>query len=349
MVKVPVWPFHTWLPSAYGESPIGVTILLSALLAKLGTFGILRLVLPLTPDAAILYGLPVVGTLAAFGIIYAAFCAYDQKDLKLIIAYSSVSHLGFLVLGLFAFNSEGLSGAVLHMVNHGISIGGLFALLAFLLDRYRTTQASQYGGLMRRFPNFAVLAFVLVLASIGLPGLNNFVSEMLMLAGLFDAGNPRIHNWGLAVVGAVGILLSAWYMLTLLQKVFFNPMKEPQPVVTEVPDVTRRDFVALGTLAGLCLLLGLFPQPVLNSMRRDIKQLNRIGVETRARIAGEACRPRSESSLTPILPMSRFPLSSRGARKGDKPRAAPGPKGCAREGRRTNDYLQRPRGERDRH
>ncbi len=197
MVKVPIWPFHTWLPAAYGESPVGVTILLSALLAKLGTFGILRFVLPLTPDAAVMYGLPVIGSLAAFGIVYAALCAYDQKDIKLMIAYSSVSHLGFLVLGIFAFNAEGLSGAVLHMVNHGLSTGALFALLAFLIDRYRTTQVSQFGGLMGRFPNFALLTFVICLASIGLPGLNNFVSEMLMLAGLFDARQPAASiSWG---------------------------------------------------------------------------------------------------------------------------------------------------------
>jgi NADH-quinone oxidoreductase subunit M len=286
MVKVPVWPFHTWLPGAYGEAPIGVTILLSALLAKLGTFGILRFVLPLTPDAAIAYGLPAVGTFAAFGIVYAALCAYDQKDMKLVIAYSSVSHLGFLVLGIFAFNSEGLSGAVLHMVNHGLSTGAMFALLAFLLDRYRTTQVSQYGGLMGRFPNFAVLTFIICLASIGLPGLNNFVSEMLMLGGLFNADNPGIHRLGLAVVATFGILLSSWYILTMLQKVFFNPLKEPEPVVPGTPptDVNRRELFAFGMLAGLCLLLGLFPQTVLDSMRFEVGQLNTIGERARARI-----------------------------------------------------------------
>jgi NADH-quinone oxidoreductase subunit M len=131
MVKVPIWPFHTWLPSAYGEAPVGVTLLLSALMAKLGTFGILRLVLPLVPDAAVVYGLPVVGGFAAFGIVYAALCAYASRDMKLLLAYSSVSHLGFLVLGLFAFNKEGLSGSVLHMVNHGLSTGALFAALGF--------------------------------------------------------------------------------------------------------------------------------------------------------------------------------------------------------------------------
>jgi NADH-quinone oxidoreductase subunit M len=286
MVKVPVWPFHTWLPGAYAESPTGVTILLSALLAKLGTLGIVRFVLPLTPDAAVSYGLPVIGTLAAFGIVYGALCAYDQKDIKLVVAYSSISHLGFLVLGIFAFNAEGLSGAVLHMVNHGLSTGALFAMLGFLLDRYGTTQTVRYGGLMGRYPNFAVLAFVLLLASIGLPGLNNFVSEMLMLAGLFDASNPRIHHLGLAVVAAVGILLSAWYILTMMQKVFFNPLKEPDLVTPEPKDVSRREFAALGSLAGLCLFLGLYPQPILDAMKWDVQQLSTIGKMARDRVAG---------------------------------------------------------------
>jgi NADH-quinone oxidoreductase subunit M len=286
MVKVPVWPFHTWVPPAYGEAPTGVTILLSALLAKLGTFGILRFVLTLTPDAAILYGLPSIGTLAAFGIVYAALCAYAQRDIKLMIAYSSVSHLGFLVLALFAFNAEGLSGAVLHMVNHGITTGALFALTAFLFDRYRTTQMTQFGGLMGRFPNFAVLAFVLCLASIGLPGLNNFVSEMLMLAGLFNPHNPGIHRLGLGVVAAIGIFLSAWYILTMMQRVFFNPLKEPEPVTPNPQDVSGRECFVLGSLAVLCLLLGLLPQTVLDSIRWDVNQLTAIGNAARARVGG---------------------------------------------------------------
>lgn len=286
MVKVPVWPFHTWLPSAYGEAPTGVTILLSALLAKLGTFGIVRFVLPLTPDAAILYGLPVIGSLAAFGIVYAALCAYAQTDMKLMVAYSSVSHLGFLVLAIFAFNAEGISGAVLHMVNHGLSTGALFAITAFLFDRYRTTQMPQFGGLMRRFPNFAVLAFVLSLAAAGLPGLNNFVSEMLMLAGLFDARNPGAPGNGFGVIAAIGILLSAWYILTMLQKVFFNPVKEPKPVTPDPRDVSGREWLTLGSLALLCLLLGLFPQLILDSLRWDVHQLTTIGNAARVRVGG---------------------------------------------------------------
>jgi NADH-quinone oxidoreductase subunit M len=289
MVKTPIFPFHTWLPSAYGEAPIGVTVLLSAVLAKLGTFGILRFVLPLTPDAAIAYGLPVVGTLAAFGIVYAALCAYAQKDMKQMAAYSSVSHLGFVVLAIFAFNTEGVAGSVLHMVNHGLSTGAVFALLAFLADRYRTTSMTQFGGMMGRFPNFAVLAFVLCLASVGLPGLNNFVSEMLMLAGLFRADAPGNHHYALAGIAAFSIFLSSWYIMTMLQRVFFSPHKEPPadvPAAAPPGDVTSRELIAFGSLAALCFVLGVYPQPVLDTMKADVRIVTRIGDDARARVGG---------------------------------------------------------------
>ncbi|MCI0703212.1 MAG: NADH-quinone oxidoreductase subunit M [Planctomycetia bacterium] len=315
MVKVPIWPFHTWLPSAYGEAPIGVTMLLSALMAKLGAFGILRLVLPLVPDAAIQYGLPVIGSLAAFGIVYAALCAFASKDMKMVIAYSSVSHLGFLVLGLFAFNREGLSGSVLHMVNHGLSTGALFAALGFLLERYRTTEMNRFGGLMGRFPGFAFLTFILVLASIGMPGLNNFVSEMMMLAGLFNARNPGVQGLGLAVVAALSIFMSAWYMLTMVQCVFFNPLKEPEPVTAvAAPDVTRREFVLLGTLVSLCLALGLFPQLLINTMKADVRVLSIVGDSARARVQGVPYVYEDEAPPPPLV--SPGP-----------PIGAPGPKG----------------------
>ncbi len=284
LVKVPVWPFHTWLPNAYNEAPLGVTILLSAILAKLGAYGILRFVLTLAPDAALAYGLPVVGSLAAFGIVYGAFCAFGQRDLKLMIAYSSISHLGFLVLGIFAFNSEGISGAVLHMVNHGISTGAMFAMLAFLIDRYRTTDMRQYSGLMGQYPKFAFLAFTICLASIGLPGLNNFVSEMMMLAGLFDARNSGSPGIGLAAVATVGILLSTWYVMTMLQKVFFQSHREPPPTgPVAIGDVNKHELYTLGGLAALCLFLGLCPQALIAPMKGDVTLMTSIGDMARFR------------------------------------------------------------------
>lgn len=292
LVKVPVWPLHTWLPAAYREAPIGVTVLFTALLAKLGTFGLLRFVLTLTPDAAVAYGLPVLGTLAAIGVVYGSLCAFAQRDIRLMVAYGSLAHLGFLVLGLLAFNAEGVSGATLHMVNHGVSTGAFFALLAFLLDRYRTTDMREFGGLIARFPVYSFLMFVIALASIGLPGLNNFVSEMLMLAGLVDARNPGRGGFGLAAVGAAGIFLSAWYVLTMLQRVFFNPLREPAAAGPTPPrDVTPRELWAGGGLAAVCLLLGLFPQTLLRPMAGDVGVVTSIGDAARARVAGRPLDP----------------------------------------------------------
>jgi NADH-quinone oxidoreductase subunit M len=300
MVKVPVWPFHTWLPAAYGEAPPGVALFLSGVMAKLGTFGILRLVLPLVPDAALTYGLPVVGALAGVGIVYAAFCAFASRDARLLVAYSSVSHLGFLVLGLFAFNREGVTGAVLHMVNHGLATGMMFAAMGVLWDRYHTTEIPKFGGLMGRFPAFAVLTFVACLASLGLPGLNNFVSEMMMLAGLFDADNPGVRGPWPAVVAVAGIFLSAWYTLTLLQRVFFDPPREPQPAGPAPPrDLNRREVYALGSLAALCLALGLWPQPVIETMRPDARVLANIGDAARARARGVPFVPKEEPDAAP--------------------------------------------------
>ncbi|MFM8270761.1 MAG: NuoM family protein [Gemmata sp.] len=325
MVKVPVFPFHTWLPGAYGEAPAGVTVMLSGLMAKLGAFGIMRFVLPLVPDAALMYGLPAVGVLAATGIVYAAFCAYASKDIKMVIAYSSVSHLGFLVLALFAFNKEGLSGAVLHMVNHGVSTGALFAALAFLVDRYSTTEMSKFGGLMGRFPGYSLLFMILCLASVGLPGLNNFVSEMLMMGGLYDARNAGVNLWP-AVVAALGVFLSAWYTFTLLQKVFFNPLKEPEPVVpgTPAPGVNRREFVALGGLVVACLVLGLLPQKILETMEPEAKALSVVGDAARARVANVPYVPAGDEPK-PVPPPPT--VVNMGADvKGGKENKGPGPK-----------------------
>ena len=294
MVKVPVIPFHTWLPAAYAEAPIGVTMLLSALLAKLGTFGMLRLVLPLAPDASLAYGLPVIGGLGAAGILYAAFCAYAQRDMKLLTAYSSVSHLGFVVLALFAFNAEGITGATLHMVNHGLATGAMFALLGFLYSRYRTLDMNQYGGLWAKFPGYAFLFFVIGLASIGLPGLNNFVSEMLMLAGLFDPSLTRSHGYALAVCAAVGILLSAWYVLTMLRRVFFGPLLEPPTAAGPVPGLTGREALAFGIPAALCILLGLFPKPVIVTMKSDARVVALFGDHARMRAGIMVPRPLPE-------------------------------------------------------
>ena len=276
-VKIPIVPFHTWLPNAYAEAPTPVTMLLSALLAKLGTFGVLRIVLPLCGDAVINYGLPVFGTLGAIGIIYGAFCAYGQRDMKMLTAYSSISHLGLLVIALFAFNSVSLAGAALHMVNHGLATGAMFAMLGFLEYRYRTLDMNQYGGLMGRYPVFSFLFMIVCLASVGLPGLNNFVSEMLMLAGLFKPDVVNSNGYWYAAAGVLGIFLSAWYIMTMLRRVLFGPHREPA-VNAAVPStgLSLREIIAFGLPVVLCLVIGLYPQPMLKTMEADIGTIDRL-------------------------------------------------------------------------
>jgi NADH-quinone oxidoreductase subunit M len=312
-VKIPIVPFHTWLPGAYGEAPIGVTLLLSGVMAKLGTYGIIRIVLPLTPDAAIAYGLPVFGTLGAIGIVYAAFCAYSQRDIKLLTVYSSISHLGLVVLGLFTLNSEGLTGAALHMVNHGISTGAMFALLAFLIDRHRTTDSTVYGGLMGKYPSYAALMIVVCLAGVGMPGLNNFVSEMMMLAGLSTPTSRVNVGYWLFVAAATGIFLSAWYTFTMIRRVFFGPESSPATVEGTSPGLTSTEWVGFGAPAVLCLALGLYPQPIIECMNYDVAVVSRLADEARTR-AGLQLDPEKE----------RIPDPPTGAVSPDTP---PAPKG----------------------
>ncbi len=336
-VKVPIVPFHTWLPAAYAEAPTAVTMLLTALLAKLGTYGLVRFVLPLSPDAALEYGLPVLGTLGAAGIVYAALCAYAQRDLKLLVAYSSLSHLGFLVAGLFAFNTEGVSGAVLHMVNHGLATGTLFALLGFLAARYRTLDMDQYGGLWAKFPGYTFLVFLIALASIGLPGLNNFVSEMLMLAGLFDPALTRGLGYGLAAAAAFGILLSAWYTLTMLRRVFFGPLREPPTAAGPAKGPNGRELVAFGVPAAFCVALGLFPQPVLDTMRADAGVVALFGDHARRKNGTFIERPLPPPPEGAVIggPAAGGPGAMFGPPGGPGRRPAGGPGGAPKDRGRT--------------
>lgn len=281
-VKIPLVPLHSWLPGAYAEAPIGVTVLLSALLAKMGTFGLLRICLPLCPDATLAVGMPLLGVLSVIAIIYGALCAYAQTDLRRLVAYSSVSHLGFCVLALMAFSPAGLAGGLLHMVNHALSTGAMFLLVGMLVRRYGTAQIADYSGVWGRLPQLTFFMMVACLASVGLPGLNNFVSEMLMLGGVLDARNPYVHELPFAVLAALGIFLSAWYTLTMVRRVFFGPVKEP-PAAFPVIDLTARERFAVGPVVILCLLIGLFAQPVLDVMYRDVGRLAQVGDEARAR------------------------------------------------------------------
>jgi NADH-quinone oxidoreductase subunit M len=264
MVKVPVFPLHTWLPLAHVEAPTAGSVLLAGVLLKLGTYGFLRLCLPMFPYACEAIGIPLLAVLAVVGIIYGSLCALAQRDIKKLVAYSSVAHLGFCMLGLFALNRVGISGAVLQMINHGLSTGALFLLVGMIYERYHTRQLDDLGGLAARLPLLAVTMVFISMASIGLPGLNGFVGEMLSLAGMF-ARHPVY-----AVLGATGVVLGAWYLLNMLQYAFFGPLREPAHGSLAIRDMNAREFFAIAPIAALCLWIGVMPQPLLNLIRPDV-------------------------------------------------------------------------------
>ncbi len=272
-IKVPVFPFHTWLPLAHVEAPTAGSVLLAGVLLKLGTYGFLRICLPLLPVACQTVGVPLIAILSVIGIVYGSMCALVQRDVKKLVAYSSVAHMGFCMLGLFALNAEGISGGVLQMINHGLSTGGLFLLVGMIYDRYHTRMLDDLGGLAAQLPYLACLLVFISMASIGLPGLNGFVGEMLALAGMFKT-HPLY-----AALGATGVVLGAWYLLSMLQHLLFGPLREPpfghDPHDSAKPlrDVNLRELLAIVPVAAACLFIGVRPQPLLDSMRPEIEAL----------------------------------------------------------------------------
>jgi NADH-quinone oxidoreductase subunit M len=266
-IKVPLVPFHTWLPLAHVEAPTAGSVLLAGVLLKLGSYGFLRLALPLLPLAVVEVGVPLVASLSVIGIIYGALCALCQRDMKRLVAYSSVSHLGFCMLGIFALNKEGIAGGTLQMINHGLSTGALFLLVGMLYERMHTRDLNEMGGLAARMPLFACFLVFISLASMGLPGLNGFVGEALSLIGMFKA-HPVY-----AVVGATGIVLGAWYLLNMLQLALFGPLRKKVSRQRELPDLNVRELWALTPLALLCLMIGVYPQPMLRVVEPEVSAI----------------------------------------------------------------------------
>jgi NADH-quinone oxidoreductase subunit M len=269
-IKVPLFPFHTWLPLAHVEAPTAGSVLLAGVLLKLGTYGFLRLCLPLLPLASADFGQTLVAVLAVIGIVYGSLCALAQDDIKKLVAYSSVAHLGFCMLGMFALNSEGITGSVLQMINHGLSTGALFLLVGMLYERYHTRHMQDLGGLLARVPLLGIFMVFMCLSSLGLPGLNGFVGETLALMGMF-----KVHP-GYVIVGALGIILGAWYLLTMVQKVFFGPVREPEVAAGHVQDLDSRELAALIPIAVVCLWLGIYPKPLIEVMKPDVDAVARI-------------------------------------------------------------------------
>ncbi len=283
-IKVPLVPLHTWLPLAHVEAPTAGSVLLAGVLLKVGTYGFLRLCVPLTPDASVSLGIPLVGTLAVIGIVYGAFCALAQDDIKKMVAYSSVSHLGFCMLGMFALNATGLAGSMMQMINHGLSTGALFLLVGMLYERYHTRKMADYGGMGARLKLMACFWVYIVLTSIGLPGLNGFIGEALVLMGAYQMQYVEfVQSPVLAIVASSGIILGAWYLLTLLRRVFFGPVKEPHHEGHgPVGDLNGRELAALVPVAAACLFIGVYAQPVLDTMRPDLDLVANVAGKAKA-------------------------------------------------------------------
>jgi NADH-quinone oxidoreductase subunit M len=263
-IKVPMFPFHTWLPDAHVEAPTGGSVILAGVLLKMGTFGFIRYAMPLFPEATEAFG-PTLITLAVIGVIYGALVAMVQQDIKKLVAYSSVSHMGIVMLGLFAMNSMGLSGAVYQMLSHGLSTGALFLLVGILYERRHTRQISEYGGLAKQVPLFAFTFMVVTLSSIGLPGLNGFVGEILVLMGSFE------HHKLATAFAATGVILGAVYMLWMYQRVMFGKLSNPKNA--DMADMTKREIAYMAPLLVLIVLMGVYPQPFLAKMAPSVDRV----------------------------------------------------------------------------
>jgi NADH-quinone oxidoreductase subunit M len=253
-IKVPMFPFHTWLPDAHVEAPTAGSVILAGVLLKMGTYGFIRFSLPLLPQAT-LDAVPWMVTLAIISIVYAALVTLVQKDMKKLIAYSSVSHLGFVMLGMFALNPLGLEGSVLQMINHGLSTGGLFLIVGLVYERRHTKEIAQFGGLAHVMPVYATFTLVIFLASMGLPLLNGFIGEFMILQGAY-AANKVWAYWAVS-----GVVLGAAYLLWLYQRVFWGKVTHEEN--QKLQDLTPRELATLVPLVALCFWIGVYPKPVL--------------------------------------------------------------------------------------
>jgi NADH-quinone oxidoreductase subunit M len=296
-VKVPMFPLHTWLPDAHTEAPTAGSVVLAGVLLKMGTFGFFRYAMPLFPEAALIWR-PVIAALAVVGIVYGALMCLVQQDMKRLVAYSSVSHLGFVMLGLMAITAEGLTGGVYQMLNHGVSTGALFLLVGLLYERRHTRLVAEYGGVAKQVPWIAAVFVVVTLSSIGLPGTNGFVGEFLILAGTYlsrltgHLGVHAVHGPWFAAAAATGVILGAVYMLLLVERVFFGKLTNPKNAA--LGDLSVREWALLLPLLLLIGAMGLVPQPFLAPAKGSVDRLlgRFAAVEEKVR-QGDPSRPQT--------------------------------------------------------
>ncbi len=285
-IKVPMFPFHTWLPDAHVQAPTGGSVILAGVLLKMGTYGLVRFCLPFFPHAAAEQAV-LFGTLAVIGIIYGALVSRAQPDAKKLVAYSSVSHLGFVVLGIFAFTLTSLQGAVIQMINHGLSTGALFLLVGMLYERRHTRRMADFGGIARSVPLLTFFMVLTALASAGLPGLNGFVGEFLILVGSFGSSIPGMTV--LTAFATTGVILAAIYLLWMLSRIFFGPVRNEENQT--MPDLNRRELIILVPLAALMILMGVMPQPFLERSEPATAQLLELVQAKQSAAPDEPSRP----------------------------------------------------------
>jgi NADH-quinone oxidoreductase subunit M len=268
-IKVPLWPLHTWLPDAHVEAPTAGSVILAGVLLKMGTYGFIRFNLPLFADAS-LRAIPIMCTLAVIGIVYGALVAMVQTDIKKLVAYSSVSHLGFVMLGIFSMTEEGLQGAIIQMINHGLSTGALFLLVGMIYDRTHTRLIADYGGVAKLMPVFATFLMIISLSSIGLPGLNGFVGEFLIMIGSFKS--TLIDNRVFTGVAGLGIIFSAVYMLWMYQRVMFGPAHQDGLYGGhQLFDLSKREIAALVPIVLFIVWIGIYPKTFLGKSSQVVK------------------------------------------------------------------------------
>jgi NADH-quinone oxidoreductase subunit M len=263
-IKVPMFPLHTWLPDAHVEAPTAGSVILAAVLLKMGTYGFLRFAMPLFPDALTRF-LPFLGVLALIGIIYGGLMALIQKDVKSLVAYSSVSHMGLIMLAVFALNVEGIQGGVYQMLNHGLSTGALFLCVGILYERAHTRLIKDFGGVSKQMPVFAAFFLICMLSSVGLPGLNGFVGEILCLFGIFKA------NKVFAILGVTTVILAAAYLLWMFQRVMHGPITNEK--INSFTDLNKRELAYLVPIVILMFWIGVYPQPFLRKMDASVNKL----------------------------------------------------------------------------
>jgi NADH-quinone oxidoreductase subunit M len=263
-IKVPMFPFHTWLPDAHTDAPTAGSVILAAVLLKMGTYGFLRFSLPILPEATRAF-VPFIVVLSIIGIVYGALVALAQKDWKRLVAYSSVSHMAMVMLGMFALNPVGITGSIVQQLNHGISTGALFLIVGIVYERRHTRELSEYGGLSKVMPIYAAVFLVMTMSSIGLPALNGFIGEFLILQGVFVASKV----W--AAFAASGVVLGAAYMLYLYQRTMFGKIENPKN--ERLPDLSVREFATFAPLLALAVWIGLYPAPFLNRLDTSVKHV----------------------------------------------------------------------------